>query len=137
MLLVVIADFHICTQAKASLVCGEQPVQYFQQSGFAGSVVTDNRHMLSLSDLQIDMLEQQGIAEGFPQIFQNQHVVSAFFPGDKPDMHVCAHFRRLLQDFRLFQQFFTALCPSDEFFPVKGPQLLNNRFLMPDFPLLV
>ena len=111
-------------------------VDDFKQGRFSGSVPPDDSDPLSTFDFDILTAKKRLSRKGFRQVPDSQHILSAFCLRGKPEMHVIIQFPGLLQPDCFFQNFFSAFCPADRFFPVKLLQPCNDILLVADFRLL-
>ena len=104
---------------------------------FSRSVVSDDCDALPALDFEIQILEKRLSREGFGEVLDGQHIVSACDARFQTDPHIGAYFGRLFQHIHFVQHFFTALGAFDGFLAVERFQLCNDFFLMVDFLLLV
>ena len=70
-------------------------------------------------------------------MFDKKYIIAADGIRFQEDAHPHDFFFRTVEHIHLIQHLFPAFCPADGFFPVKGAELLDNRFLMGDFLLLI
>ena len=86
---------------------------------FSRSVVSDDCDALPALDFEIQILEKRLSREGFGEMLDGQHIVSAGDARLQTDPHIGAYFRRFFENIHFVQHLFTALCTFDGFFPVE------------------
>ncbi len=101
MLLIIVTDCHIAAQANLTCIGGHKFIDYFQDGGLAGAVITDNSHMFPFFDIEIQVLKQREGAERFREILHMQDIVAAGILGFQPKVHIGADLCRFLKDFNL------------------------------------
>ncbi len=86
---------------------------------FSRSVVSDDCDALPALDFEIQILEKRLSREGFGEMLDGQHIVSAGDARLQTDPHIGAYFRRFFENIHFVQHLFTALGALDGFSRLK------------------
>ena len=137
LLLIIITDMDIGTQADVAGVLPQDPVQDLENGCLAGAVIPDQGYMLSPADMEPQSGKQLMAAEGFTEPLHSQDFTAAADAGSELQMHVIAQNERLFDDFHFVEHLFPAFGAFDGFFAVKLTELRDDLFLMADLGLIV
>ena len=135
--LVVVADMHVGPQADHAVVRGNDLIEDAQDRGFARSVVSDQRDVLTAADLKGNTGKEVLTAIGLGQILHTEYFPAALDAGREDEVHIILNIDWLFEDFRLLEHLLAALCAPDRFLAVKAAQLFDDLLLVADLRLIV
>ena len=90
MLLVVVADVHICAEADCSGIGRDKAVDDPENCGFAGSVAADQGGVVASSDFKPDIVKELLPVKGLGEMPDLHDIPSAFDAGLQYKVHVIA-----------------------------------------------
>ena len=75
--LVVVTDSDIGAKGESSGIRRNDFIQDFQKCRLSGTIVPDNRNVLSTFDFKADVFKERLIRESFAEVINTEHIISA------------------------------------------------------------